>query len=116
MEQIYPGLAKLICEMSEGDKEFEKELTLAIYSGLVELKEKYAEGSREKNDTKIQQIRHKLKPTLSMFELCHIIEELQVGKDIIETEGFDAAAFNVHYYRLHQKLDQAIKRVYDLAQ
>ncbi|WP_192350102.1 hypothetical protein [Algoriphagus sp. Y33] len=116
MEQIYPELDQRICEISDGDKEFQKELTLAIYLGLLELKEKYTEGSIEKNDTKIQQIRHKLKPTLSMFELSHIITELQVGKNIIENEGFEGAAFEVHYRSLHKKLDQAIKRVYDLTQ
>ena len=45
MEQIYPELDQRICEISDGDKEFQKELTLAIYLGLLELKEKYTEGS-----------------------------------------------------------------------
>ncbi len=116
MQQIYPELDQLISEMADGDKEFQSELTSAIHRGLVELKEVYSEGSSEKNDLKIQQIRHKLKPTLSMFELSHIIEELQIGKDIIESEGFDSVAFNTHYQNLQQKLDIAIKRVFDLTQ
>ncbi len=116
MQQIYPELDQLISDMAEGDKEFQSELTEAIYRGLVELKEVYREGSSGKNEVKIQQIRHKLKPTLSMFELSHIIEELQIGKDIIESDGFDSVAFDIHYQNLQEKLDIAIKRVFDLTQ
>lgn len=116
MQQIYPDLDQLISDMADGDKEFQLELTVAIHRGLVELKEIYSIGSSEKNEVKIQQIRHKLKPTLSMFELSHIIEELQIGKDIIEGEGFDAVAFSTHYQNLNNKLDLAIKRVFELTQ
>lgn len=114
MQQIYPELDQQIYDMSDGDPEFQKELTMAIYSGLVELKEKYTEGVAEQNDITIQQIRHKLKPTLMMFELIHIIDELQVGKEIIESEGFRGEAFEAHYRKLHEKLDLAIQRVYEL--
>lgn len=114
MEQIYPELDQLICEISDGDKHFEKELTLAIYLGLLELKEKYAEGVSKKDYSIIQQIRHKLKPTLSIFELSYIIDELHVGKDIIEREGFDGVLFKTHFWNLQEKLDAAIKRVYEL--
>lgn len=116
MEQIYPDLHQLICTMSEGDIEFQKQLTVAIYKGLLELKEKYSEGYTEKNDPKIQQIRHKLKPTLMMFELSHVIKELETGKKIIEIEGFDGDNFAVHYQNIVVKLDQAIHRVYLLIQ
>ncbi|WP_339699063.1 hypothetical protein [Algoriphagus aquimarinus] len=114
MEQLYPELDQLIFEMADGDKDFEKDLTVAIYKGLLELREKYAEGSSEKDDIKIQQIRHKLKPTLSMFELSHITDELQVGKEIIEGEGFEGALFKSHYHRLQEKLEAAIQRVHKL--
>ncbi|WP_339753460.1 hypothetical protein [Algoriphagus aquimarinus] len=114
MEQLYPELDQLICEMADGDKDFEKDLTVAIYKGLLELKEKYAEGSSEKDDIKIQQIRHKLKPTLCMFELSHITDELQVGKEIIEGEGFDCVQFQSHYLSLQVKLEAAIQRVHKL--
>jgi hypothetical protein len=116
MEQIYPELNLRILEMSEGDLDFQKQLTLAIYSGLLELKENYIEGSTEKDDYKIQQIRHKLKPTLTMFELIDIIDELQAGKDIIENEGFAGNEFKAHYLKLLEILDIAINRVYKLTQ
>src|SRR5690606_36199755 len=98
---------------SEGDKDFQKQLTNAIHAGLIELKEKYAEGVSEKDEVKIQQIRHKLKPTLSMFDLHYLIEELQKGKEIIESEGFDGAEFDAHYTKLQEKLDHAITRVFE---
>ncbi|SFT51848.1 hypothetical protein SAMN04489724_1115 [Algoriphagus locisalis] len=116
MEQIYPELNQLIFDMADGDKEFEKELTFAIHKGLVELKEVYAQGSLEKNEVKLQQIRHKLKPTLIMFELFQITDELQKGKDIIENEGFDGVAFSTHYESLLCKVEEAIKRVFELIQ
>ncbi|PZX46411.1 hypothetical protein [Algoriphagus chordae] len=116
METIYPELDNLISEMSDGDEAFQKKLTLAIYHGLVELKEKYAEGSSEKDKVKLHLIRHKLKPTLNIFELSHIMEELQLGKEIIETEGFESSSFASHYHRLQEKLDIGIKRVYELTE
>tara|TARA_R110002051_G_scaffold275639_1_gene336604 strand:- start:316 stop:471 length:156 start_codon:yes stop_codon:yes gene_type:complete len=51
-----------------------------------------------------------------MFELCHIIEELQAGKEIIESEGFENDSFKVHYDKLQEKLDAGIQRVYELTQ
>ncbi|WPR76897.1 hypothetical protein [Algoriphagus sp. NG3] len=114
MEQLYPELDLLIINMSEGDESFQKELTQAIYLGLLELKDIYTEGSMERDDEKIQQIRHKLKPTLSIFELTHIIDELQVGKEIIESRGFDNDLFQSHFQNLQLKLDAAIQRVYKL--
>ncbi|MCE7057516.1 hypothetical protein LZF95_22735 [Algoriphagus sp. AGSA1] len=114
MEQLYPELDLLIINMSEGDEAFQKELTWAIYTGLLELKDIYTKASMEKDDEKIQQIRHKLKPTLSIFELTHIIDELQVGKEIIENSGFDNALFRSHFQNLQIKLDATIRRVYEL--
>ncbi|MEP0713259.1 hypothetical protein [Algoriphagus sp.] len=114
MEQIYPDLDHLILEMSDGDADFQKQLTMAIHQGLVELKEVYGIGSSKKDEEKIQQIRHKLKPTLSMFELSHIIDELQRGKEIIESDGFEGVRFESHFLRLEEKLDLAIKRVHSL--
>lgn len=114
MEQIYPDLNLLISDMADGDKEFEKELTSAIHKGLLELKSVYSEGSSEKNEVKLQQIRHKIKPTLAMFELTQIVDELQTGKEIIESQGFEGSDFPSHYQKLQEKLDIAIKRVFDL--
>lgn len=114
MEQIYPELEERLLEMSEGDADFKMQLTVAIYQGLLELKEIYTEGSAEKDEDKIQQIRHKLKPTLSIFVLTPIINELQEGKEIIETEGFEGVAYESHYQRFQEILTIAIARVFEL--
>lgn len=115
MKHIYPELNQRILEMSEGDEEFRIELTNAIYNGLLELKTKYLEGVENKNDVILQQIRHKLKPTLSMFEFSDLIEELQNGKEILESKGF-GEDFMVHFDSFNSKLEVAVERVYQLTQ
>ncbi|MDX5476863.1 MAG: hypothetical protein LPJ98_00285 [Cyclobacteriaceae bacterium] len=113
MTQIYTELPKRISEMAEGDEEFKSELTRAIFNGLLELKEVYAEGLKDRDLVKIQQIRHKLKPTLSMFDLDPLTKSLQEGKEILETEGF-TSKFQVHFKDFFTKVEQAIAEVGDL--
>jgi hypothetical protein len=110
MNNVYPELNLRILEMSEGDEDFRHELTWAIYNGLVELQSKYSEGILEKDEMKIQQIRHKIKPTLSMFEFEDLIECLNEGKAILESEGFGEAAKS-HYQDFLQKVKIAIAEV-----
>jgi hypothetical protein len=110
MTSYYPELVQRIDEMSDGDEEFRLELTQAIYRGLVELKKVYSEGSQEKDMHKIQQIRHKLKPTLSMFDFELLTHNLQEGKEILESSGFDDR-FSSHLTDFIQHVDQAIKEV-----
>jgi hypothetical protein len=115
MTHIYTALPLRILEMAEGDEEFRIELTNAIFNGLNELKEKYTEGYLQKDLVKIQQIRHKVKPTLSMFELNPLTLTLQEGKDMLENEGF-SESFRQHYQDFCQKVEQAIKEVGALIQ
>lgn len=113
MIQSYPELNTRIQEMSEGDEEFRIELTNAIYRGLVELKAKYYEGLEKENENIIKQIRHKLKPTLFMFEFNDLIAELQKGKEILESKGF-GDEFILHFKSLNSMLEVAVERVYQL--
>ncbi|MDN3670750.1 hypothetical protein QWY93_15605 [Echinicola jeungdonensis] len=76
-------------EMSEGDMSFEKELLTAIYSSVVDLRSKYLEGIGQKDEKTIHQARHKIKPTLAIFELKSLMAVLQKGKEIISTEGLE---------------------------
>lgn len=115
MMHSYPELNQRIQEISEGDEGFQTELTLAIYNGLLELRTKYCEGLEEKNEIIIQQIRHKLKPTLSMFEFSDLIEELQNGKEILESKGF-GEEFILHFENLNLMLEVAVERVFQLTQ
>lgn len=110
MSNFYPELNQRILEMAEGDEEFRIELTLAIYNGLVELQSKYQEGIEEKDEVKIQQIRHKLKPTLSMFEFHDLTACLNEGKTILESQGFGEAAF-AHFQNFSKKVVTAIAEV-----
>jgi hypothetical protein len=110
MSNFYPELNQRILEMAEGDDEFRIELTSAIHDGLMELQSKYGEGIQQKDEVKIQQIRHKIKPTLSMFEFDELIDCLNEGKIILETQGFGQAAVN-HYQDFLQKVKIAIAEV-----
>ncbi|MBC6368050.1 hypothetical protein [Algoriphagus sp. AK58] len=113
MTNYYPELNQRILEMSEGDDEFREELTQAIYKGLIELKQIYSEGTIERDIVKIQQIRHKLKPTLSMFDFDLLTENLQKGKELLESSGFEGE-FEVHFKDFIEKVDLAIQEVENL--
>jgi hypothetical protein len=110
MSNYYPELNQRILEMSDGDDEFRMELTSAIYNGLLELKSNYAEGLKEKDEVIIQQIRHKLKPTLMMFEFENLTESLSEGKSILESEGF-GPAFELHFQKFLKQVELAIGEV-----
>lgn len=113
MNNSHPGLKTLIAEMAEDDLEFQQQLTNAIYGGLEELKEQYTLGTTTRNDEILRQIRHKSKPTLLMFEFKGIIEELNRGKEILESEGY-SSSFDQHLLVLLEKIDSALQDVHAL--
>ena len=71
---------KRVEEVAEGDKEFQSQLLSAIQTSLEDLKLRYLEGLASKNATILQQARHKIKPTLSLFELNRLGSVLRQGK------------------------------------
>ncbi|WP_041779682.1 hypothetical protein [Belliella baltica] len=77
-----------IDEMADGDADFKAELVAAIYASLIELKEKYLEGAEDQNEETIHLIRHKVKPTLALFEIDKLSNIIQEGKNIIAEKGF----------------------------
>lgn len=113
MNNIYPELNLRILEMAEGDDEFRIELTSAIHTGLLELKSKYTEGIDERDEEVIQQIRHKIKPTIAMFEFDQLGEALQSGKEILESDGF-GDAFDSHYQTFLYLVDVALLEIESL--
>ena len=113
MSSHFPRLKQRIGDAAEGDEEFQHDLTKAIFLVLTELKKVYSEGYIEKDVHKIQQIRHKLKTTLTMFDLDPIMETLQEGKDILESQGF-GSEFDVHFNKFDYRLKLAIQSVEDL--
>ncbi|MCH7400402.1 hypothetical protein ACFOUP_07920 [Belliella kenyensis] len=88
MNNIEPINLSKIDEMAEGDLEFKNELVSAIYTSLIDLRTKYIEGSEKEENETIQQIRHKVKPTLALFEIRKLEEVLSQGKLILEKNGF----------------------------
>ncbi|GAA0880076.1 hypothetical protein GCM10009119_30460 [Algoriphagus jejuensis] len=89
-------LNQRILDMAEGDDEFRSELISAIYTGLMELQTVYAQGRIEKDKVKIQQIRHKIKPTLVMFDFDQVAVSLEEGREILDAQGF-GLAFESHF-------------------
>ncbi len=110
MSDNFPELNQRILEMAEGDEEFRLELTSAIYQGLLELEVKYSEGFQNKDEVKIQQIRHKIKPTLAMFDFNLLTDSMQKGKAILESEGF-GDSFESHYHEFIEQVKAAAKEV-----
>lgn len=114
MSKIYPDLPNKIAEMAEGDHEFKTQLTLAIQNGIEELKEKYAKGSATQDAEIIQQIRHKVKPTLQLFGFDDLIDYLNDGKQILESEGF-GSKFDLHAGKVDSQLAKALERLKSLS-
>ncbi|MCH7411888.1 hypothetical protein MM213_00195 [Belliella sp. R4-6] len=90
MYNIPPINLERIEEMADGDSDFRYELIVAIHTSLTELKEKYLEGAENENSEAIHHIRHKVKPTMSLFEIERLRKSIQDGKEIIEEKGFKA--------------------------
>jgi hypothetical protein len=115
MNKFYPELNLRILEMAEGDEDFRIELTDAIHKGLLELETKYMEGFLEKDELKIQQIRHKVKPTLAMFEFEYLAVSIHEGKLLLESEGF-GESFEAHFQQFMEAVKGAIEEVSALNQ
>jgi len=94
-------------EMAEGDLEFQSELIRAIYTSIQDLKNKYVEGLTSHNELILQQARHKIKPTLSLFELKKLKAILQEGKDIVSSTGFDG--LEQHQAQFEKAADDLLK-------
>ncbi|UJP63902.1 hypothetical protein [Mongoliitalea daihaiensis] len=101
--------------MTEGDAEFKTELIMALYNSLNELKERYLQGAREQNITAIQEIRHKVKPSLSLFEMHDLTRIVYEGKDILEEHGF-SSLFRDHLILFKQHVELAISYIQPLVE
>ena len=93
-------------EMAEGDMEFRSQLLNAIYTSIQDLKKKYVEGLTSHNEEIIQQARHKIKPTLSLFELKKLNEILQEGKVLVSSGGFNE--LETHQGKFLQATDELL--------
>ncbi|WP_291780299.1 hypothetical protein [Cecembia sp.] len=96
-----------IDEMTDGDADFKAELITAIYNSLVELRDVYIQGAAEEDEETIQEIRHKVKPSLAMFEVNPLNDILSEGKEVIETSGF-GPEFLAHFEKFLDAVQEAI--------
>ncbi|MFD2201185.1 hypothetical protein [Shivajiella indica] len=88
MQNTPPVNFDKIDEMTDGDADFKAELVSAIFNSLVELRDVYIQGASLENEDTIQEIRHKVKPSLALFEINELNELLNEGKELIEEKGF----------------------------
>ncbi len=110
MQQTPPVSFDKIEEMTEGDAEFKAELVSAIYFSLQELRDKYIEGAENQDQVIIQEIRHKVKPSLALFDMTLLSEIILDGKEIIEEQGFNEA-FMVHFDKFLDAVQDSIDYV-----
>jgi hypothetical protein len=97
-------------EMAEGDEDFKTELIFAIHTSLLDLKTQYLEGAALKDEETIQMIRHKVKPTLSLFDMETLTSTINRGKKIIESQGF-GPKFSIHLEQFLENVDEALDEV-----
>ncbi|GHB28770.1 hypothetical protein [Mongoliitalea lutea] len=105
----------IIDVLAEGDIEFKNELVTALYNSLNEFKERYILGAREHDMAAIQEIRHKVKPSLSLFEMHELTRIVYEGKAILEENGF-SPEFRDHLILFRQQVDQAIAYIKPLVE
>ncbi|MBD8489413.1 hypothetical protein IFO69_11725 [Echinicola sp. CAU 1574] len=97
-------------EMSEGDLAFQKELLLAISNSVSELKERYREAIDRKDEELIHQARHKVRPTVTIFELRNLSEVLEDGRKLIAAAGMDAN-FDNHFQEFLKATDNLLRDI-----
>ncbi|WP_200978845.1 hypothetical protein [Echinicola sp. 20G] len=97
-------------EMSEGDLAFQKELLLAISNSVSELKERYREAIDRKDEELIHQARHKVRPTVTIFELRNLSEVLDDGRKLIAAAGMDAN-FDNHFQEFLKATDDLLRDI-----
>jgi|SRR5690606_9757617 hypothetical protein len=96
-------------EMAEGDIDFKAELLHALYTSVQDLQIKYLEGLRSQDEEVLQQARHKIKPTVTLFQLKKIHSVLSEGKTIISTTGF--AVLDQHEREFVQVTDDLLREL-----
>lgn len=96
-------------EMAEGDSGFRAELLQALYASIQDLQTKYVEGLSSHSEEALQQARHKIKPTVTLFELNKIHSVLLEGKAIVNGQGF--AALGQHESQFIKVTDDLLREL-----
>ncbi|AWW33319.1 hypothetical protein DN752_23305 [Echinicola strongylocentroti] len=100
-------------EMSEGDMEFQKELLQAIASSVEELKERYEDGITKRDEDILHQARHKVKPTVTIFELRNLSQVLDKGRQLIQQDELDER-MNEHWEEFSKVADDLLREIYEM--
>lgn len=79
---------KKIEDMVEDDSDFRNQLLDAIQAAVEELRSTYIRGIEEKSLPTIKQARHKIKPTLGLFDLEKLAIIIGNGKRLMLEKGF----------------------------
>lgn len=95
-------------EMAEGDEDFKNELIFAIHTSLLDLKVSYLQASTLKDDETLHMVRHKVKPTLVLFNMERLSQTINAGKTLIEENGFDQR-FSEHRDQFLRDIDEALE-------
>ncbi|AGA79559.1 hypothetical protein Echvi_3336 [Echinicola vietnamensis DSM 17526] len=100
-------------EMSEGDMEFQKELLQAIASSVEELRDRYEEGIEQRDEDLLHQARHKVKPTVTIFELRNLSQVLEEGKQIIRHDELEEKV-NSHHEQFLKAVDELLREINEM--
>ncbi|WP_229239661.1 hypothetical protein [Echinicola soli] len=100
-------------EMSEGDMEFQKELLQAIASSVEELKDRYEEAMAQRDEDLLHQARHKVRPTVTIFELRNLSQVLDEGKQIIRHDELEEK-INVHHEQFLKVIDELLREIHEM--
>ncbi|WP_137403870.1 hypothetical protein [Echinicola rosea] len=101
-------------EMSEGDLEFQKELLQAIASSVEELKDRYTEAMVQRDEDLLHQARHKVRPTVTIFELRNLSQVLDEGKQVIRHDESEDKV-NDHHDQFLKAIDELLREIYEMS-
>jgi len=101
---------KKIEEMVEDDIDFRNQLLDAITVAVEELRSTYIRGIEEKSLPTIKQARHKIKPTLGLFDLEKLAVIIGNGKRLMLEKGF-GDGIDLHKKEFLEATNEVLKEV-----
>jgi len=96
--------------MVEDDEDFKNQLLEAIEIAVSELEASYLRGIEEKSMAIIKQARHKIKPTLGLFDLERLGVSLGNGKRLMMEHGF-GEGIDAHVREFREAVQAVLEEV-----
>ncbi|WP_375582252.1 hypothetical protein [Cyclobacterium xiamenense] len=97
-------------DMVEDDLDFKNQLLEAIEIAVTELEATYLRGIEERSLSLIKQARHKIKPTLGLFDLERLGVTLGNGKRLMTEEGF-SEGIDAHIKEFREAVQAVLEEV-----